>query len=262
MPAIGAKFEGKAKAPNFYKPAPKPAAPAKKEQHWPLLIGGALAGAAVLIYLRTRSSGSTGTAPVLSVAANPSADISQLQNMQGTVQVMLNNPNTGQTVATSGTPDSQTGITQPSIYTPPPSYQPGTPPTAPVTTAGTIPQGYGLPPAQEWTPGVSPIQGPTVAVGPIIKSNSAGDTGYAFQIPNSVAPQDITALYKQDLSQAQAAGGVNYTPQNYLNWLKKQNPQTYLGVNSGQPDPAEYQRNLAIAEQNVAAGVTSSKGFA
>jgi hypothetical protein len=253
MPAIGAKFEGKAKAPNFYKPAPKLAAPAKKEQHWPLLIGGALAGAAVLIYLRTRSSGSTGTAPVLSVASNPSADISQLQNMQGTVQAMLNNPNTGQTVATSGTPDSQTGITQPSIYTPPPSYQPVTPPTAPVTTAGTIPQGYGLPNAQEYTPGISPLQGGIIAVGPIMaNSNTPGaGTGYAFAIPNSVDPQNVAALYKQDMSQAAAASGANYSPANYLAWLQKQNPNTYLGVNSGVPDPAEYQRNLAIAKANA-----------
>jgi hypothetical protein len=110
MAAIGAEFKGKAKAPSFYHPA-KPAPEPKKESHWPLLIGGALAGAAILLYLRSKSSGgTTGTGSVLTVYPSTTSDQNQIQNMQGTVNTLLQNQNTGATTGNGATPNSQEAV--------------------------------------------------------------------------------------------------------------------------------------------------------
>ncbi len=131
MPNVGAEFKGKAKQPSFIKPAP--AAPKQpKESHWPLLIGGALAGAAVLLYLRSRSSsGTTGQGNVLTVYPSGMADTSQILNMQGTVNAIAASQNTGASQTALPTPDSQNSVpiggnpadqTSGGVATPKPSY--------------------------------------------------------------------------------------------------------------------------------------------
>lgn len=118
MAAIGAEFKGKAKAPSYYTPAKAPKSAPQKEAHWPLIIGGALAGAAILLYIRTNKGSSYGTGPVLSVTPSTEADQSQIQNMVGTIQQLLANGNTGGTTTTNPPTNSQTGVTTPSTETP------------------------------------------------------------------------------------------------------------------------------------------------
>lgn len=117
MAAVGAEFKGKAKEPSFYHPA-KPAPEPKKESHWPLLIGGALAGAAILLYLRSKSSGgTTGTGSVLTVYPSTTSDQNQIQNMQDTVNTLLQNQNTGATTGNGATPNSQTNVSNADLAT-------------------------------------------------------------------------------------------------------------------------------------------------
>lgn len=136
--STGAEFKGKAtKLPSYYKPAPSPA-PEPKQSHWPILIGGALAGAALLIYLR---SNQTQSGPVLSVYPSGQADTSQIQNMQNTVNTILANGNTGQSQTTQPTPDSQSNVTPTPNPSPAPTPTPNPIPANAGTQFGTLTPG-------------------------------------------------------------------------------------------------------------------------
>jgi hypothetical protein len=236
MTETGADFKGKAKAPSFYKPAPEPRSKSTQEKHWPLLIGGALAGAGILLYLRSKQSGSVGTTPVLSVAANPSADISQLQNMNNTIQEMLANPQlwqqstTGQTVSSSPTPDSQQSVPPPSTFTPPPTSNSANG----YMTAG--PAG-GIPTQGAWDPMTGISQAAWMANNIPINQNVTYDVASGKMVPyNDPSGQNIQARSSPILPpppnwfSTPAAKSVGITSAADWNKLAAANPGQYIPI--------------------------------